>query len=284
MQGHGRESGSGAGDQGDRGGAICRHRRGRRGAGIRAGRGSVIVDRRSANQHYGVPRQPLASPNKTSRSVRETATDVDPRTERTTRALGHALVELMQEREFDSITVQQILDRADVGRTSFYAHFRNKQDVFDSSFEHLFTLLEPLLDRPGVAGRLFPVREFSAHLADAEGLIDAMRRDGQMEDMWSQCVGYMADIIERRLPPSIPDGSSRKLQARMLAEAVRWSLDRPGSTTPNSSTRSSMRSRAHCSRRHDDRADRAAPIPPGQCARRRRASHRVVHAGRAGLE
>ena len=196
----------------------------------------MIVDRRSANQHYGVPRQPLASPNKTSRSVRETATDVDPRTERTTRALGHALVELMQEREFDSITVQQILDRADVGRTSFYAHFRNKQDVFDSSFEHLFTLLEPLLDRPGVAGRLFPVREFSAHLADAEGLIDAMRRDGQMEDMWSQCVGYMADIIERRLPPSIPDGSSRKLQARMLAgalaEAVRWSLDRPGSASP----------------------------------------------------
>jgi len=142
----------------------------------------------------------------------------------------------MHEREFDSITVQQTLDRAGVGRTSFYAHFRNKQDVFDSSFEHLFRLMEPLLDRPGRGDRLFPVREFVAHLADAKGLIDAMARDGRLADMWSQCVGYMADIMERRLPDSLADAAARKLLARMLAgalaEAIRWKLDRSDATTP----------------------------------------------------
>ena len=162
---------------------------------------------------------------------------MDPRAERTTRALGHALVELMQEREFDSITVQQILDRAGVGRTSFYAHFRNKQDVFDSSFERLFAMLEPILDRPGSAGRLFPAREFVAHLADVQGLLDAMRRDGRLEEMWSQCAGYMADIMERRLPESTADASTRRLHARMLAgalvEAIRWKLERPDALSPD---------------------------------------------------
>ena len=161
---------------------------------------------------------------------------MDARTERTTRALGRALVALMHEREFDSITVQQILDRAGVGRTSFYAHFRNKQDVFDSSFEQLFVLLEPLLDRPGSGDRLFPVREFVAHLADARGLVDAMARDGRLDAMWSQCVGYMADIMERRLPRSLADSSARKLHARMLAgalaHAIQWTLERSETTTP----------------------------------------------------
>ena len=42
----------------------------------------------------------------------------DPRAARTTRALGRALVTLLEERAFDAITVQDILDRAGVGRTA----------------------------------------------------------------------------------------------------------------------------------------------------------------------
>ena len=228
MQRHGGETGSGTEDEGDSGGTVGGH--GVRGAVKDGNCGSA-----SSDQHYVVPRSPLASPDKPGRFVREVEPR-DPRAVRTTHALGWALVELMQEREFDSITVQQILERAGVGRTSFYTHFRNKQDVFDSSFERLFDLLEPLLDRPGSAGRLFPVREFAAHLVDARSLLDAIRRDGRLEDMWRQCVGYMARIIEKRLPPAVAHVGARKLQARMLAatlgEAIRWSLERPGEMTP----------------------------------------------------
>src|SRR4051812_1284310 len=95
----------------------------------------------------------------------------DPRVARTTHALGQALIELVQERDFDAITVRDILERAGVGRSAFYAHYRNKEDVLHSSYERLFAGLEPLLDRPSAgADRLFPVTEFLEHIATARGI------------------------------------------------------------------------------------------------------------------
>ena len=64
---------------------------------------------------------------------------LDPRSLRSTRALGRALVDLMHESDFQEITVQQILDRAGVGRATFYAHYRNKEDVLQSSYERLWS-------------------------------------------------------------------------------------------------------------------------------------------------
>ncbi|MGW0357525.1 MULTISPECIES: TetR/AcrR family transcriptional regulator [Nocardia] len=55
--------------------------------------------------------------------------DNDRRVRRTRSTLHRALIELMIERPYDRITVQDILDRADVGRSTFYAHFRSKDDL-----------------------------------------------------------------------------------------------------------------------------------------------------------
>jgi Bacterial regulatory proteins, tetR family len=51
----------------------------------------------------------------------------DRRTQRTKEALWQALM-LITERGFEELTVQDILERADVGRATFYAHFDNKED------------------------------------------------------------------------------------------------------------------------------------------------------------
>ena len=58
----------------------------------------------------------------------------DRRVERTRRLLTEALHELIRERDYDTITVQDILDRADVGRSTFYAHFRNKDHLLLGNF------------------------------------------------------------------------------------------------------------------------------------------------------
>jgi AcrR family transcriptional regulator len=76
----------------------------------------------------------------------------DPRAARTTGALGRALVALLEERAFDAITVQDILDRAGVGRTAFYAHYRNKHDVLFSSYEGMLAAFDGLVDRPSPFG------------------------------------------------------------------------------------------------------------------------------------
>ena len=62
-------------------------------------------------------------------------TMADRRVKRTRERLQKALVELINERQYDAITVQEIVDRANVGRTTFYLHFNNKDDLFMSCHE-----------------------------------------------------------------------------------------------------------------------------------------------------
>ena len=53
----------------------------------------------------------------------------DRRVRRTENALLEALVELIVEKGYDRTTVQDVLDRANVGRSTFYSHFFNKKDL-----------------------------------------------------------------------------------------------------------------------------------------------------------
>ena len=54
----------------------------------------------------------------------------DLRIRRTRSLLGNALIALMQEKSIDKITVQEVLDRATVSRSTFYLHYRDKDDLF----------------------------------------------------------------------------------------------------------------------------------------------------------
>ena len=59
----------------------------------------------------------------------------DRRTRRTERILREALHSLILEKGYDAVTVQDITNRADVGRSTFYAHFDNKDKLHLSAFD-----------------------------------------------------------------------------------------------------------------------------------------------------
>lgn len=61
----------------------------------------------------------------------------DRRVSRTKVALRTALLELLAERGYEGISVQALVDRADVGRATFYAHYADKEDVLLESLEAL---------------------------------------------------------------------------------------------------------------------------------------------------
>ncbi len=66
---------------------------------------------------------------------------VDRRVQRTRRLLQDALVATVIEKGYEAATVQDIIDRADVGRATFYAHFADKQTLLTSRLEDLRGLL-----------------------------------------------------------------------------------------------------------------------------------------------
>lgn len=60
----------------------------------------------------------------------------DRRVQRTHRLLHHALMSLIAKKKYELITVQQVLDRADVGRSTFYTHYRDKDELLVNGFQH----------------------------------------------------------------------------------------------------------------------------------------------------
>lgn len=69
---------------------------------------------------------------------------LDPRVVRTRRLLREALMELVAEKDFDSITVQDITDRATLNRATLYLHYDDKYDLLDDVFHTLIGDLTPL--------------------------------------------------------------------------------------------------------------------------------------------
>ncbi|NPV56944.1 MAG: TetR/AcrR family transcriptional regulator [Anaerolineae bacterium] len=79
----------------------------------------------------------------------------DRRVSRTRRQLRDALLALIIEHGYDSVTIEQITQRADLGRTTFYLHYRDKEELLiesiDSIAQELLVQVVPL-PKPGQMG------------------------------------------------------------------------------------------------------------------------------------
>jgi AcrR family transcriptional regulator len=70
---------------------------------------------------------------------------VDRRIERTRQSLQNALNALILEKGYEKVTVQDVIDRANVGRSTFYAHFESLDQLLLSGFEPLRAQFEAFL-------------------------------------------------------------------------------------------------------------------------------------------
>ena len=174
----------------------------------------------SKNQHL-----PLAGSNKKT----------DARVRRTRDALGDALIALMQEKSFETITVQEVLDRAHVSRSTFYTHYSDKDDLLMSDSEEFFEALSMALSAHGdKSDRVFPVKEFFNHLADVQPFYKALVKSGKFQENMELARGHFARGIERRLSElprgkSIPTGERSAIaftHAGALLSLLTWWLDR----------------------------------------------------------
>lgn len=97
------------------------------------------------------------------------AMSTDRRVRRTQLALTTALVELMLEKGFESVTVAEIADRADVGRSTFYAHYADKEDLLQGSLDGLSTALDADIAARGATREGHPALRFCLPMAEHVG-------------------------------------------------------------------------------------------------------------------
>jgi|SRR5580704_1109762 AcrR family transcriptional regulator len=165
----------------------------------------------------------------------------DERIRRTHERLGMALLELILEKPIDKVTVQEVLDRAKVGRSTFYLHFRDKNDLLLSQLEMFLEIQSTALSvRKEESHRVVPVAEMFAHIGGQNKIYRALADSGRLNDFFDLAQGYFARGIEQRLRESkrLPKLRQRELAVRAFALAgsllslLRWWIDRGGKESP----------------------------------------------------
>jgi AcrR family transcriptional regulator len=93
--------------------------------------------------------------------------------ESTHERLQHALIELIRKRNYDAITIQDIVARAGVGRTTFYLHYPSKDDLFLSCHEAIVHQFDSGLHRPQTKEELLAAEASAGTTAAYQHLAEA---------------------------------------------------------------------------------------------------------------
>ena len=165
---------------------------------------------------------------------------LDRRIVRTRRMLRDALMALIAERGFDSISVQDITERADLRRATFYLHYKSKEELLLATLAELFEgvrqQLEALPPQPALGGKtnLEMFRVIYRHIADYRALYRAIL-EGQGSAQFSRYIRtYLAGHIQLDdLPtPGLPPEVLANYVAGAELALVTWWLESDMPYTP----------------------------------------------------
>jgi AcrR family transcriptional regulator len=144
----------------------------------------------------------------------------DRRTRRTRKLVQHALHTLMAKGRYDAITVQSIVEQADVGRSTFYAHWQDKEDLLVQNFEEVLeefgtaTVGEPLL----------PVAALFRHVQEQYHFYDSLEGGQGLTIIKKRMMTHFTERVMVRLTMLLPPGRTPTLPISILATYIGGTL------------------------------------------------------------
>jgi AcrR family transcriptional regulator len=151
----------------------------------------------------------------------------DPRVKRTRQLLQRALLDLMGEKSFRAITVQDLAERSTVNRATFYAHFQDKYDLADSIVR---AGLRETIEAQVPAG---PVLTADALRALCRVVFEYMAQirghcnpgDQEMDQMFDRAVQeVLQDFLAHQLGHFPPVGAPGQAGRDALATMASWAI------------------------------------------------------------
>jgi AcrR family transcriptional regulator len=169
----------------------------------------------------------------------------DRRVLRTRELLQKALIELINDHHYDDITIQDIVDRANVGRTTFYLHYNSKEELFSSCHGNIvsefhFGPLHPLsrnelLASEAPMGIIFAYK----HLEEGRARLNSVfqGRDGplilrRIRDMSAQEIEKNLRAVFTEADSAIPFNMLANYLAGAQVALMQWWLEKRQPYTP----------------------------------------------------
>lgn len=121
----------------------------------------------------------------------------DRRSQRTRHLLSAALVELIKEKDYSAISVSDIIERANVGRSTFYSHYRDKDDLFVGELDRVIEVLSQRV--PGQEEfPFFPSLGLFTHVGEEYELYKSL--------VWSPGIDLLIKHLQKSLSQRIEQG------------------------------------------------------------------------------
>ena len=157
----------------------------------------------------------------------------DRRSQRTHRLVISAMLELMAEKSYDAITVQDLLDRANIGRSTFYSHYFDKEDVLASVAEQMLEMLSQQFSQRNAGQGIIPSLELFQHALQNQQHFRAMLRGHAREVVWDAAQASLSRTIEQTLAatlatkrsPSVPLTVISQYLAGAFLNLLKWWLE-----------------------------------------------------------
>lgn len=125
----------------------------------------------------------------------------DRRSRRSRRALWEALLALLQTQNWADISVQMICERADVARSTFYAHFQTRQDLLDAGFAMgAEALADQIAALPADPARLAVLEWLVDHCAGSQGFMRRVRGSAAGQVILARFQAMIGGLLARNLP------------------------------------------------------------------------------------
>jgi AcrR family transcriptional regulator len=121
----------------------------------------------------------------------------DRRSQRTRHLLGEALVALIREKDYNTITVSDIIERANVGRSTFYAHYRDKDALFVGELDRVIEILSHRIPNQEESP-FFPSLGLFRHVGEEYELYKAL--------LWSSGIDLLIKHLQKSLSHRIEQG------------------------------------------------------------------------------
>ena len=145
---------------------------------------------------------------------------VDPRVTRTQNLIRDALKSLLSEKSFESISVQDIAERATVNRATFYAHFQDKFALLDVVIRDALQQYLAANDPDPMASDVRSL--LSAVAKSAFGFVEAHGRCKVDRDFEPQFERAMEAELGKFLSPRFTPCTAHVIATAIVGSAMRW--------------------------------------------------------------
>lgn len=156
---------------------------------------------------------------------------VDRRVQRTRQLLNRALMELIVEKGYDSVTVQDIIDRANLGRSTFYAHYQDKEDLLLSGIDEVVHSLiwgDEAFSKDeqgkGVTPRILSTEPIFRHAQEEYQLHKALFEGRGLDVMHKEIQNHLCSHIEEQIIRLLPDESSPSVELSVISNYLAGAL------------------------------------------------------------